>query len=213
MVAQEFTVDLDKPLVFQVGHLGEQYQEWVHQPIVSKEGPRFFANNILEFLTRTKWFAVPLIWLPVVCCILCTGSFSTSRPKATGQTHVIIFFMDAIISIQWTDFVLFSLRPQRPFCVCRSGTWLGSYQPLHHSRLIWWWPIGLCDVRLHSLLPPSRPTLFRPSEKPQEVSSEPPLQNSKQGLWNYVFALGRRVWDVASIEDGREKQLMSALQI
>ncbi|KAF8659387.1 hypothetical protein HU200_058598 [Digitaria exilis] len=67
MVVQEFTVDLNKPLVFQVGHLEERYQEWVHQPIVSKEGPRFFGNDVLEFLTRTKWWAVPTIWLPVVC--------------------------------------------------------------------------------------------------------------------------------------------------
>ncbi|KAG6483916.1 dihydroceramide fatty acyl 2-hydroxylase FAH1-like [Zingiber officinale] len=70
MVAQEFTVDLNKPLVFQVGHLGEAYEEWVHQPIVSKEGPRFFQNEILEFLTRTVWWAVPVIWLPVVCWCL-----------------------------------------------------------------------------------------------------------------------------------------------
>ncbi|KAL0914486.1 hypothetical protein M5K25_014835 [Dendrobium thyrsiflorum] len=67
MVAKEFTVDLKKALVFQVGHLGKAYQEWVHQPIVSKDGPRFFENNILEFLTRTVWWAVPTIWLPVVC--------------------------------------------------------------------------------------------------------------------------------------------------
>nr|BAK07445.1 predicted protein [Hordeum vulgare subsp. vulgare] len=67
MVVQEFAIDLDKPLVFQVGHLEEHYQEWVHQPIVSKEGPRFFANDTMEFLTRTKWWAVPVIWLPVVC--------------------------------------------------------------------------------------------------------------------------------------------------
>lgn len=70
MVAEAFTVDLNEPLVFQVGHLGEQYQEWVHQPIVSKEGPRLFANDVLEFLTRTEWWAIPLIWLPVVCWCL-----------------------------------------------------------------------------------------------------------------------------------------------
>ncbi|KAI4371849.1 hypothetical protein MLD38_010148 [Melastoma candidum] len=70
MVAQEFTVELNKPLVFQVGHLGENYQEWVHQPIVSKEGPRFFESDFWEFLTRTKWWVIPLVWLPVVCwCI------------------------------------------------------------------------------------------------------------------------------------------------
>ncbi|KAL6643898.1 hypothetical protein ACP70R_018664 [Stipagrostis hirtigluma subsp. patula] len=73
MVAEAFTVDLDKPLVFQVGHLEEQYQDWVHQPIVSKEGPRFFENDVLEFLTRTKWWAIPLIWLPVVCWSLRTS--------------------------------------------------------------------------------------------------------------------------------------------
>ncbi|KAL2474897.1 Fatty acid 2-hydroxylase 1 [Abeliophyllum distichum] len=66
MVAQDFTVDLNKPLVFQVGHLGEAYQEWVHQPIVSKEGPRFFESDFWEFLTLTEWFVIPLIWLPVV---------------------------------------------------------------------------------------------------------------------------------------------------
>ena len=32
----------------QVGHLGDCYQEWVHQPIVQKESPRFFGNDFLE---------------------------------------------------------------------------------------------------------------------------------------------------------------------
>ncbi|KAG7012573.1 Dihydroceramide fatty acyl 2-hydroxylase FAH1, partial [Cucurbita argyrosperma subsp. argyrosperma] len=59
MVAQGFTVDLNKPLVFQVGHLGEDYQEWVHQPIVSKEGPRFFESDFWEFWNLIKLFATP----------------------------------------------------------------------------------------------------------------------------------------------------------
>ncbi|RAL50214.1 hypothetical protein DM860_007888 [Cuscuta australis] len=67
MVAQEFTVDLNKPLVFQVGHLGEAYEEWVHQPIASREGPRFFESDFWEFLTRTVWWVIPVVWLPVVC--------------------------------------------------------------------------------------------------------------------------------------------------
>ncbi|KAG5562328.1 hypothetical protein RHGRI_005155 [Rhododendron griersonianum] len=67
MVAQGFSVDLNKPLVFQVGHLGEDYQEWVHQPIASKEGPRFFESNFWESLTKNKWWYIPLVWLPVVC--------------------------------------------------------------------------------------------------------------------------------------------------
>lgn len=79
MVAQEFTVDLNKPLVFQVGHLGESYQEWVHQPIVSKEGPRFFKSDFWEFLTRNEWYVIPLIWLPVVC-------WYTSKSFKMGHT-------------------------------------------------------------------------------------------------------------------------------
>ncbi|XP_011626583.1 dihydroceramide fatty acyl 2-hydroxylase FAH1 isoform X2 [Amborella trichopoda] len=73
MVAQAFTVDLNKPLVFQVGHLGDAYQEWVHQPIVSKEGPRFFESEFWEFLTRTAWWVIPIIWLPVVCWSITTS--------------------------------------------------------------------------------------------------------------------------------------------
>ncbi|XP_058106239.1 dihydroceramide fatty acyl 2-hydroxylase FAH1-like isoform X5 [Magnolia sinica] len=70
MVAPAFTVDLNKPIVFQVGHLGETYQKWVHQPIISKEGPRFFASDFCEFLTRTVWWVIPLIWLPVICWLV-----------------------------------------------------------------------------------------------------------------------------------------------
>ncbi|URD80572.1 lysM domain containing protein [Musa troglodytarum] len=95
MVSQEFTVDLNKPLVFQVGHLGEAYQEWVHQPIVSKEGPRFFANDFLEFLTQTVWWAVPTIWLPVVCWCL---SMSIQR----GNTLPRLALMAAAGIFLWT---------------------------------------------------------------------------------------------------------------
>ncbi|KAK6932016.1 Fatty acid hydroxylase [Dillenia turbinata] len=70
MVAKGFTVDLNKALVFQVGHLGEAYEEWVHIPIISKEGPRFFASDILEFFTKTKWWVVPLVWLPFICWLV-----------------------------------------------------------------------------------------------------------------------------------------------
>ncbi|URD91439.1 fatty acid [Musa troglodytarum] len=79
MVAQGFSVDLNKPLVFQVGHLGEDYEDWVHRPIVTKEIPRFFANGFMEWLTRTVWWVVPVIWLPVVfwCLIMSIGMGNT----------------------------------------------------------------------------------------------------------------------------------------
>ncbi|GLT53707.1 hypothetical protein SLA2020_269600 [Shorea laevis] len=95
MVAQEFTVDLDKALVFQVGHLGLDYQEWVHQPIVSKETPRFFESDFWEFLTRTVWWAVPVIWLPVVC-------WSISMSIQMGHTLPQIALMVVFGILLWT---------------------------------------------------------------------------------------------------------------
>ncbi|GBG81839.1 hypothetical protein CBR_g34020 [Chara braunii] len=61
-----FEVDLNKPSVFQVGHLKERYEEWLHKPILTKEGPRLFENGFCEFFSRTYWWVIPLVWLPVV---------------------------------------------------------------------------------------------------------------------------------------------------
>ncbi|KAK1555346.1 hypothetical protein Q3G72_025188 [Acer saccharum] len=61
MVATPFTVDLNKTLVFQVGHLGKAYDDWVHQPTVSKEGPQFFANDFLELWNLFKLLTPPSI--------------------------------------------------------------------------------------------------------------------------------------------------------
>ncbi|KAK8559816.1 hypothetical protein V6N13_016550 [Hibiscus sabdariffa] len=60
MFGKEFTVDLDKPLVYQVGHLGETYQEWVHKPILTEESPRFFENEFME----GKHISLSHPWLP-----------------------------------------------------------------------------------------------------------------------------------------------------
>ncbi|XP_057763857.1 dihydroceramide fatty acyl 2-hydroxylase FAH1-like isoform X2 [Salvia miltiorrhiza] len=65
MADQTFKVDLTKPLVFQVGHLRASYDEWVHKPIIGKDTPRFFENDFMELMTRTVWWVIPLVWLPV----------------------------------------------------------------------------------------------------------------------------------------------------
>nr|GMD05407.1 dihydroceramide fatty acyl 2-hydroxylase FAH1-like [Ipomoea batatas] len=95
MVAQEFTVDLNKPLVFQVGHLGDTYQDWVHQPIASKEGPRFFESDFWEILTLTVWWVIPLVWLPVVC-------FCVSKSIRMGHTVPEVALMVVFGIFVWT---------------------------------------------------------------------------------------------------------------
>ncbi|KAF3450238.1 hypothetical protein FNV43_RR06318 [Rhamnella rubrinervis] len=95
MVAQGFIVDLNKPLVFQVGHLGEAYQDWVHQPIPGKESPRYFESDFWERLTRTKWWVIPIVWLPVVC-------WSISKSVRFGYAYPQIALMVAFGILIWT---------------------------------------------------------------------------------------------------------------
>ncbi|XP_032642038.2 fatty acid 2-hydroxylase [Chelonoidis abingdonii] len=57
-------VDWHKPLLWQVGHLGEKYDEWVHQPV---DRPiRFFHSDFIESLSKTAWYIVIMVWIPVV---------------------------------------------------------------------------------------------------------------------------------------------------
>ncbi|KAL3739350.1 hypothetical protein ACJRO7_020717 [Eucalyptus globulus] len=124
MVAQEFTVDLNKPLVFQVGHLGESYQEWVHQPIVSKTGPRFFESDFWEFLTRTRWYAVPSIWLPVVC-------YCISMSVRMGHTALEIGLLVIMGIFVWT-FLEYSLH-RFVFHINTNSYWWNTIHYLIHG--------------------------------------------------------------------------------
>uniref|UniRef100_A0A452GM70 Fatty acid 2-hydroxylase n=1 Tax=Gopherus agassizii TaxID=38772 RepID=A0A452GM70_9SAUR len=57
-------VDWHKPLLWQVGHLGEKYDEWVHQPV---DRPiRLFHSDFIESLSKTAWYIVIMVWIPVV---------------------------------------------------------------------------------------------------------------------------------------------------
>lgn len=61
-------IDLQKPLLAQVwkgGFSKEFYLEQVHQPRHVKVSARLFGSDLLEPLTRTKWWVVPMIWLPI----------------------------------------------------------------------------------------------------------------------------------------------------
>jgi dihydroceramide fatty acyl 2-hydroxylase len=93
MVVKAFSVDLNQPLVFQVGHLGDAYQEWVHQPIVSREGPRFFKSDFWEFLTRTAWWVIPLVWLPVVSWSILTTIQRGLSPSMAAYLALIGIFV------------------------------------------------------------------------------------------------------------------------
>ncbi|XP_061577143.1 fatty acid 2-hydroxylase [Cololabis saira] len=78
-------VDWRKPLAWQVGHLGEKYDAWVHQPV---DRPiRLFGNPFMEASTKTSWYWVLVVWLPVVF-YFCWYCYTT---LAKGTTRIVLF--------------------------------------------------------------------------------------------------------------------------
>ncbi|KAK7891975.1 hypothetical protein WMY93_023938 [Mugilogobius chulae] len=77
-------VDWRKPLAWQVGHLREKYDAWVHQPV---DRPiRLFGNPFLEASTKTSWYWVPIVWMPVV--IYLSWYAYTALAKDTSRIEV-----------------------------------------------------------------------------------------------------------------------------
>ncbi|CAM6092331.1 unnamed protein product [Calypogeia fissa] len=68
-----YDVDLAKPIVCQVGYLGLDYDDWVHDPVISRDTPRLFESDFCEFFTRTKWWVIPMLWVPVATAMIYTA--------------------------------------------------------------------------------------------------------------------------------------------
>ncbi|XP_055790411.1 fatty acid 2-hydroxylase-like [Salvelinus fontinalis] len=85
-------VDWRKPLAWQVGHLGEKYDTWVHQPV---DRPiRLFGNEFLEASTKTSWYMVPAVWMPLVFYLswycYTTLALETTRLFASTDYSVLV---------------------------------------------------------------------------------------------------------------------------
>ncbi|NWR60104.1 FA2H hydroxylase, partial [Bucorvus abyssinicus] len=79
-------VDWQKPLLWQVGYLGEKYDEWVHQPV---DRPiRLFHSDFLECLSKTAWYVVFIVWAPVVLYL----SWVSYTSLAQGNTRLFSSF-------------------------------------------------------------------------------------------------------------------------
>ncbi|KAF3817653.1 hypothetical protein GH733_012940 [Mirounga leonina] len=75
-------VDWRKPLLWQVGHLGEKYDEWVHQPVIRPI--RLFHSDLIEALSKSVWYSVPIIWMPLMLYL----SWSHYRTLAQGNVRL-----------------------------------------------------------------------------------------------------------------------------
>ncbi|RLU24424.1 hypothetical protein DMN91_002513 [Ooceraea biroi] len=67
----ENLVNWDAPILWQVGFMGDRYWEWVNLPV--NRPIRFFKSDILETLSITPWYVMPIVWLPVAMYLFYIG--------------------------------------------------------------------------------------------------------------------------------------------
>ncbi|KAE8609141.1 hypothetical protein XENTR_v10011724 [Xenopus tropicalis] len=79
-------VDWEKPLLWQVGHLREKYDEWVHQPV--NRPIRLFHSDFVESCSKTAWYIVLSVWVPVVLYL----SWYCLTELAQGNTRLFSSF-------------------------------------------------------------------------------------------------------------------------
>lgn len=73
-------------MVKQIPKLQSKYEEWINRPV---DRPlRLFDCELLELLTKTPWWLVPLVWLPVISVIFYSGALDAfSKNNGTVSIH------------------------------------------------------------------------------------------------------------------------------
>lgn len=75
-------IDFSRPLVAQVGALGPAYDEWTHAALPGV--PRLFGPEWMEFFSRTPWYLIPMIWIPIsIMCMM--HSVQTFQHTVSGM--------------------------------------------------------------------------------------------------------------------------------
>ncbi|KAI9144848.1 hypothetical protein BKA69DRAFT_1025109 [Paraphysoderma sedebokerense] len=74
-------LDLEQPLLYQVWtskFSKEFYLQQIHIPRHMKDPAYIFGAPYLEIFTRTPWYVVPIVWVPVSFALLYTGYINLS---------------------------------------------------------------------------------------------------------------------------------------
>ncbi|KIM33747.1 hypothetical protein M408DRAFT_325354 [Serendipita vermifera MAFF 305830] len=84
-------LDLRKPLLRQVweGNFSKNfYLQQVHQPRHLAYSARLFGPGYLEVFTKTQWYVVPIIWLPIAMYLFLRSArqFTAPLPPVTLET-------------------------------------------------------------------------------------------------------------------------------
>jgi len=69
--AEDYGINLEKGLAWQVSALSqEKYEEFIHNVlVVNKPTLKYFDTPFLEMMTRSPWYTVPIVWIPIVIAL------------------------------------------------------------------------------------------------------------------------------------------------
>ncbi|KAJ1923226.1 fatty acid alpha-hydroxylase [Tieghemiomyces parasiticus] len=138
-------LDLDRPLFPQMVRASfskEFYMEQIHKPrYVSYAAPFFGLDSPLEVFTKTPWFVVPLVWIPIV--LYYAGE---ALARTGGDTLLVASYMAFGVGF-WTliEYVLHrfifhieALLPDHPLALTIHFTLHGvhHYLPMDRMRLV-----------------------------------------------------------------------------
>uniref|UniRef100_A0A1B6DBJ9 Cytochrome b5 heme-binding domain-containing protein n=1 Tax=Clastoptera arizonana TaxID=38151 RepID=A0A1B6DBJ9_9HEMI len=84
---EEDLVDWSKSLYKQVGQLGKNYHSWVLNPVDKKA--RLFDSDLLEQLTITQWYVVPIFWVPIILGLTYSAHLQIGRVAENEGTYVL----------------------------------------------------------------------------------------------------------------------------
>ncbi|KAF5362776.1 hypothetical protein D9757_011006 [Collybiopsis confluens] len=82
-------LDLQKPLLSQLWYANfskAYYLRQVHQPRHLSDSARLFGPDFLEVFTKSKWYVVPLFWLPIASYLFLRSALQFTAPLPSFTT-------------------------------------------------------------------------------------------------------------------------------
>jgi 4-hydroxysphinganine ceramide fatty acyl 2-hydroxylase len=143
-------IDTNRPLFQQLWLMqisAQEYINQVHRPRHLNHTARFFHSPFLEFFSRTQWFAIPLLWLPIGCGLLWHASSGMAYGPLLGA-FVSGLFIWSLLEY-WLHRFLFHLDdwlPNYKLCIMLHFLLHGVHHflPMDKYRLVFPPAMGVC---------------------------------------------------------------------
>jgi hypothetical protein len=81
-------VDWSKPILAQIPGLGDNYYQWVHEPVDTTL--RLFHSDFVEFFSKCPWYMVPVVWVPVFLYLLFLSNKVLSDSSTTHTVNLLV---------------------------------------------------------------------------------------------------------------------------